>query len=278
MATDLSQASIPAAKYASRLAKQLHGKLELLHIVPPELYIARPAMLSAELQKAELARGKADLHDFASKIPELRTCRHHEIVLCGATAEAIVETAEQRGADLLVMGSHGRSGTRKLALGSIAEEVIRRSHRPAIVIGPGCAQAYATQKSVLLAVNLPLRSLRAAQYAFSIARQSGAVMTIAHVLPAESSQADSAIRSNTRRTLLSLVPRDARPSKDIHIEVTHGDVPEEILRIAQERQAGLIVIGPRERAILADHAPGAVLSKIIRKAKCPVLAITPHIC
>lgn len=66
-------------------------------------------------------------------------------------------------------------------------------------------------------------------------------------------------------------------SKDIHIEVTHGDVAEEILRIAHERKAGLIVIGPREHAVLA-HAPGAVLSKVIRKARCPVLAVTTHIC
>lgn len=66
-------------------------------------------------------------------------------------------------------------------------------------------------------------------------------------------------------------------SKDIDIEVTHGDAAEEILRIAHERKAGLIVIGPREHAVLA-RAPGAVLSKVIRKARCPVLAVTTHIC
>jgi nucleotide-binding universal stress UspA family protein len=278
MATDFSEQSVLAAKYAARLAKQMGSQLEFVHIVPQELYVARPYMLASDLQKAELERGRSDLHEFAVKIPDVRVLRHKEIVLAGPAAELIVETLEERRADLLVMGSHGRSGVRRFAVGSIAEKVIRHVHRPVLVIGPNCARRYAWLKSVLLAADLPVGSLRAAQYAVSIARQSGADVTITHVLPERPGPIDPAVERTTLRALLSLVPHDAQLSKHVHFRVARGDTAQTILRIAKDCNAGLIVTGPKKCSVLADHAPGAVLSKLIAHAVCPVLAVPPHLC
>lgn len=278
IATDFSEQSILAAKYAARLAKQWGSQLDFVHIVPLELYIARPYMLAADLQKAEIARGRSDLHEFASRIPEVRISRHKEIVLAGPTVELIIEIAEQRCADLLVMGSHGRSGVKKLALGSIAEKVIRHLHRPVLVVGPHCARRYSWLKSVLLAVDLPANSLRAAQYAVSIARQSDAALTIAHVLSEQSGRPDPGVEQRTLRGLLSLVPHEAQSSKFVHFQVARGNTPEAILRIAKECNAGLIVTGPKEHSVFGDHAPGAILGKLIGHAQCPVLAVPPHLC
>lgn len=277
MATDFSEQSMLAAKYAARLAKQMGSQLDFVHVVPQELYVARPYMLAAELQKAECARGRSDLHEFATKVPEVRVLRHKEVVLCGPTAESIIKIAEERRADLLVMGSHGRSGVKKLALGSIAEKVIRHLHRPVLVIGPNCSHRYSWLKSVLLATDISVDSLRAAQYAVSIARQSGADITITHVLPEQSGDTNRTIEQWILRELLSLVPHDAHFSKFVHFQVVRGDTAAAILRIAKDCNAGLIVTGPKESSIFADHAPGTILSKLIGHAQCPVLAVPPHL-
>jgi nucleotide-binding universal stress UspA family protein len=276
MATDFSEQSKVAAKYAARLARQMGSQLEFLHIVPEEFYVASPYMLAADLQKAERARGRAELREFTKKVPEARILRHKEIVLPGPVAELIVQTAEERAVDLLVLGSHGRSGVKKLALGSIAEKVIRHLHRPVLVTGPQCARQYADLKSVLLAVDIPMSSLRAAQYAVSIARQSVATLTVAHIFPKQSGAIDPDALQNTWLGLHALVPSGTEYAKRVQLKAVKENAAKGILRIAKRCKAGLIVTSPKERSALADHAPGALLSELIRHAQCPILAVPAH--
>ena len=182
-ATDLSGQATLALKFGARLAKKLNCRLHVLYTVMPQLYVADTAILSAELQKIEIERGEKQLHQHLSRIPEVRTIRHEEIALCGHAAEAIAATIEAKGIDLVVMGSHGRSGFGKIALGSVAESVIRRTHCPALVVGPQCARRFDAFKSIVLATNLPAGSLRAAQYAMSLTKETGATLAVVHVVP-----------------------------------------------------------------------------------------------
>lgn len=273
-AIDFSESSMWAAKYAAGLAKLLHSRLGLLHVVPMELYTARPTLLAADLERFELERGRDELHDFASKIPEVRIFRHEEIVLCGPTFEMINRTADLQKADLIVMGSHGRSGASKLALGSIAETVIRHQHRPVLVTGPHCVRRYTSLKSIVLAVDLPVTSLRAVQYATSLARQSGAKLAVVHVVP---EHADELSDEKIIHELQMLMPYDAEFAKHISYKVLRGNVSEQILHVAQSRNAGVIVLGAKEQPMV-NHAPWTTLSQVIRDAGCPVLAVQPHLC
>jgi len=274
-AIDFSEPSTWAAKYAAGLAKQLHSRLSLLHIVPMEAYTARPTLLAADLERFELERGRDELRDFAAKIPEVRIFRHEEIVLCGPTIETIDKVAELQKADLIVMGSHGRSGVSRLALGSIAETVIRHQHRPVLVTGPQCMRRYTPLKSIVLAVDLPATSLRAVQYATSIARQSGAMLAVVHVVP--ESAANIMDDEKIRHNLQMLVPHDPDFAKRVSYRVLHGEASEKILNAARSRNAGILVLGAKERP-MAGHAPWTTLSHIIREATCPVLAVQPHLC
>jgi nucleotide-binding universal stress UspA family protein len=276
-AIDFSEQSIWAAKYAARLAKQLDSRLILLHVVLPELYMTRPALLAADLAKLELERGRNDLHEFASKIPEVRIMRHEESVLCGPAAEMIQEAAEVNKADLLIMGSHARSGVSKLALGSVAENVIRHQHRPVLVVGPQSTRRYLPLKSIILATDLRATSLRAAQYATSITHQSGATLTITHVVPKHAGNLSAHAEKHIRRDLHMLIPHDQELAKHAYFKILRGDVSEEILRCAKIRSAGLIIIGAKDRSVIADHAPQTTLSSLIREARCPILAVPPHL-
>ncbi len=264
---------------ARRLAKQLHCRLHVLHTVKPGLYVADTAILSAELLRIEVERGEKELNEYASRIPEVRTVRHEEIALCGPTIDEISAVTEMKGIDLLVMGSHGRGGLKKMVLGSVAEAAIRRVHCPVLVVGPRCVRRFAPLKSMVFATTLRADSLRSAQYAMSIARQTDAALVVVHVVPEHiggSVKPNMELESRVAKELRRLIPHDPELERHVHFEIEAGNTAKEILRIAKHSKAGLIVMGVREHSALADRNPWATLSAVIRDSACPVLAVQSH--
>jgi nucleotide-binding universal stress UspA family protein len=279
-ATDFSEQATTALKLAARIAKLFHSKLQVVYAAMPEFYLGDTTMLSAELQKIEIERGQQRLHEYTAKIPEVRTALHEEIVLCGTPSEVITALVETEEIDLLVMGTHGRHSVGKMLMGSVAESVIRRTHCPVLVTGPQCKVHSQPLKSILLATDLLAVSLRAAQYATSLTRQFGGTLTVAHVLPEHDKKAKTSSEAEenlARKHLHELEPSNPEFRKHVHIRVRSGETAQEILRIANDGKADLIVMGAHERAVLADRAPWATLSLVIRESACPVLAVQPHI-
>lgn len=276
-ATDFSDQATTALKIAARMAKLFHSRLHVVYAVTPEFYIADTTMLSSELQKIDAERGQQQLHEYTRRIPEVRTLLHEEIALCGAPTDVIAALVETAGIDLLVMGSHGRGSPGKMLLGSVAESVVRRTHCPVLVTGPHCKAHSEPLKSIVLATDLPATSLRAAQYATSLIRQFGSTLTVVHVIPNQATVSDAAEKRLARQDLREFAPRDPELMKHVHLQVRSGNASEEILHIAKHNKADLIVMGAHEHTALADHAPWATLSQVIREAACPVLAVQPHI-
>ena len=279
-ATDLSSQATLALKFGARLAKKLNCRFHVLYTVMPQLYVADTAVLSAELQKIEIERGETQLHQHLSRIPEVRTIRHEEIALCGPAAEAIAATIEAKGIDLVVMGSHGRSGFGKIALGSVAESVIRSTHCPALVVGPHCARRFDAFKSIVFATNLPAGSLRAAQYAMSLTKETGATLTVVHVVPGRMPGRERSVvnvEEHALEELHQLAPNDPELRRHVHFEVGAGEPAEAIVSVAKRREASLIVMGAKEHSMIAEHAPWATLSAAIRESRCPVLVVQPHL-
>jgi len=279
-ATDLSEQARLGLKFGARLAKQLHSRFHVLYTVMPQLYVADTAVLSAELQKIEVERGEKRLHQHLSRIPEVRIIKHEEIAMCGPAPEAIAAIVDVKGIDLVVMGSHGRSGLGKIALGSVAEAVIRSTHCPALVVGPHCTRRFDPLKSMILATTLPAGSLRAAQYAMSLAKETGATLTVVHVVP-DRVQTMGVFGVNVKERALGdlrqLMPNDPELRKRVNFEVVCGEPAEEIVAAARRLKASLVVMGVKEHSIMAEHAPWTKLSAVIREAPCPVLAIQPHL-
>ncbi|HTD56986.1 MAG TPA: universal stress protein [Silvibacterium sp.] len=276
-ATDLSERATSALKIAARMAKQFRSTLHVVHAVTPEFYMADATMLSSELQKIDVERCQRELHEYTRRIPEVRATLHEETAICGAPTDVITSVVEAAGIDLLVMGSHGRGPVGKLVLGSVAEAVIRRTHCPVLVVGPHCGGRLYPLRSIVLGMDLPAASLRAAQYATSLARQFGSTLMVVRVLAQHSRPISGAVEERfAKEDLRELAPGDPELRKHIHFQIRSGEAAEEILRIAAESKANLIVMGAREHSTLADHAPWATLSRVIRGAHCPVLAVQPH--
>jgi nucleotide-binding universal stress UspA family protein len=98
---------------------------------------------------------------------------------------AILDTAEQEKADLIVMGTHGRSGLSRLMLGSVAERVLRETHVPVLTVrqsdGSSLSAAKGTQE-ILCLVNYTKLSRTALEYAVTLAACSGATVRVVHVV------------------------------------------------------------------------------------------------
>jgi nucleotide-binding universal stress UspA family protein len=135
-ATDLSDASRPAFEEAVRIARESRAELFLVHVLA-----ARPSpTIDPLLAPPPRAPSRADPDQGRLKAwtEEGERLASGAVVTCvelsGAPAEEIVRLTQEFGFDLLVMGTHGRSGVRHLALGSVAEAVIRAAPCPVLVI------------------------------------------------------------------------------------------------------------------------------------------------
>ena len=128
--TDFSRPSERALEYARDLANQFGASLHLLHVVNRPLLaegLAAEAYVSERFE-SDMVRGtEARLRRLA---PEAVSAD----VVFGYPAKAIVEWASRSGADLIVMGSHGRAGVAHLMLGSVAEAVVRTARCPVLTV------------------------------------------------------------------------------------------------------------------------------------------------
>ena len=275
LATDFSEQATEAATVAAALTKTFDGRLYIVHAVPLQIYAADSTPV---LQDIEVENGQKAMDAYVTKTPQLRSIKHEQIVVSATPTDAIARVVEERKIGLVVVGSHGRSGVKKVVLGSVAESAVRHLHCPVLVVGPHCEQIHGALKSVVFAADLLYSSLRPAQYAASIARQAGSSLTIAHVFPASDPRSsNAAFREQATRTLRQLAPEDLYLEKRTHIETAVGAPADELLAIAARAKADLIVMGVHEHGVLADHAPWATISQVVRMARCPILAVQAHI-
>ncbi len=137
IATDGSQYSLTAASEAIGLAKRNSSMLTVIAVVPSEL--ATPADVDFSIAQREHIAEK-EMHEAEKNAKAVKEAALKEdvsvraFILSGKPADAIIETATERKADLIVLGSHGRTGLEKLLMGSVAERVIVLSSCPVLVV------------------------------------------------------------------------------------------------------------------------------------------------
>jgi nucleotide-binding universal stress UspA family protein len=275
--TDLSAASTMAIKLAARFAMQFHAKLYTLHSIMPEADTMGVGEGFPPLEQVSVKNARADFRRYAMHIPELVTVKHEEMVVLGSPKSAIQAAVEKNSIDLLVVGSHGRHGIAKVAVGSVAEWAMNHIHCPVLVVGPRCNKTLRAISSILFASDLTLEGLRSAQYASSIAQDCNATITLMHVLSeAKTPEHGADARRTTISRLRELIPADAHEWCIPQFETETGGVAAAVLRSARTKKANLIILGARDKPVLADHAPWTTVSAIIRGAHCPVMVVPAH--
>jgi nucleotide-binding universal stress UspA family protein len=133
IAVDSERAAAHAAQVGAELASLLGAQVALIHSVAiPVSYASDDAAATEELIARSIQEGERLLRSFHQRLT--LPAATLDYVECGQPAARIVEIAKRWPADLIVIGSHGRSGVQRMLLGSVAEEVMRHASSPVLIV------------------------------------------------------------------------------------------------------------------------------------------------
>jgi nucleotide-binding universal stress UspA family protein len=286
--TDFSEASEAALPFASAIARRYGAKVLVCHVLMVPAEVPNLASISLfEYEPTELPTAAFDAWEQGIRDGIQRV----EAQLSGLPCEALVERdvdvwpAVERilgewEIGLIVLGTHGRTGAQRLLLGSVAEEIFRRSPVPVLTIGPSVrmgAHSDAQFHRVLFATDFTSESLAAASYAFSFAEENQAKLILLHVIRHLNRQAESTAgkgsAAEAMQMLHDLIPEEAELWCRPHAIVEYGKPAEQILECARQFNADLLVLGVRsvDHLAAATHLKRAIAHNVVAHAPCPVL-------
>ena len=286
---DFSDISQHALDHAAAIARWYEARLTLLYVFPNFPVVDIPSLVLGEPDRERLMAG---LRGMAAAVPQ-QVSMDFRIEEAAYTHEAIVAQIGATHADLLVLGTHGRSGFQRLFLGSVTEKVIRKAPCPTLVVPPRIADVPAGSpiqfRRIVCPVDFSESSLEALAYAINLAQEADAQLTLLHVVeflpvlseapmpPSDLSHIREGIAADARRKLQSLIPDSAHTYCTVETAVVEGRAYREILHQATERQADLIVMGVHGRHALDQFVFGSTTHHVIRASACPVLIVrSPH--
>ena len=191
----------------------------------------------------------------------------------GDVTNVLREFVEKYEADLVVVGTSCRAGMRKVFLGSVAEEIIRDTPCPVLTVGAKAAGMTTPDiQSILCAIDFSQESLQASEYAFFLAQEHKAQLTLLHVV-GDSMDPTSPVVQLTSQALRERISLNAALFHKPEIAISGGPVADRILEFAAERSANLIVMGVRGVGAFASQASrfGSIAHEVISRSPCPVL-------
>jgi nucleotide-binding universal stress UspA family protein len=276
--TDYSEAAAHALDCAVAIAGWYKARVRVLNVCG-----GAPTDADTLRLRQEVARARASAEAAAASL-ELGFAE-------GDATRSILIEAERLPADLLVMGTHGASGFKRFILGSVTEKVLRQASAPVLTVPPSAGtQTNLPFRRVLCGLDFSACSLRALEYARSLADESDGCLILAHALewpwdeppapafdelPAAERAALCAFRrrreqeASERLAALAAIGDGRR----IVQRVVHGKAYAAMLRLAAEEHADVIVLGVGGRSSADRALFGSTTNHVVRRATCPVLTI-----
>jgi nucleotide-binding universal stress UspA family protein len=278
---DFSDASNHAIEHAAAIAGYYGAGITALHLISPVEPWLEDAVDTLRQKTREFFTPHA-----ACRLPV------DVIVDVAEPVAGILTRAASLPADLIVMGTHGLSGFKHFAMGSVAEDVLRKAPCPVLAVPP---RAHMPSRlpfhRVLCAVDASDASLCAAQAAASLAHECGASLTLLHViewpwpeppapksedLPPEQALALASFRRDAEaraRRYLAAVVSTLTVKHTVVTSIAHGTPHEQILDAITRENIDVVVIGVAGRSALALTLLGSTANRVLRAAPCPVLTV-----
>jgi nucleotide-binding universal stress UspA family protein len=274
-ATDLDVSANRALPFAVALADRYGAKLYAAHVVPQQAYaFAHPESVRRILNEAQDYAAYA-LGQLIGPIKR-RGRRCEALVGNGDVAEVLIEFVQGHSADLVVVGTSSRAGLGKVLLGSVAEQVIRRAPCPVLTVGPRVmTEAYAGIQSIVSATDFSPGSMRAVEFAVSLAHKYESHLTLVHVVEGVLRESPHLAIRLTEKHLREMVSSEAELKYQPEVVVELGPVADRILRVSNELLADIIVMGVRGAGAFAQMAShfGSIAHRVVSLANCPVLTV-----
>jgi nucleotide-binding universal stress UspA family protein len=281
--TDFSEPSEVAFPFAAGVARGHGSKVYALNVLIPTPYVYTTPDLTELGIEAEEETALAEMKKIESQLAGLS----HEVCVERAAGvwEPVESAIRDHAIDLIVLGTHGRTGAQKFLLGSVAEEIFRRSPVPVLTIGPRVrrgAHNGARFHRVLFATDFSPEAAAAAPYAISLAQKSDGRLILLHVVRKIGARTDSELGpveisvAEAIHNLYEIHPQDAGIESPPEVAVEFGDPAGRIVEAAKARGADIIVLGVRDaagRLGAATHLERSTAHKVVARATCPVLTV-----
>jgi nucleotide-binding universal stress UspA family protein len=292
-ATDFSTVSEAALPYVTALSLRYGSTVHVAHVLPDAVVLRPgapdPAIMGSIYEQVH-SSAQEKIQQLANR---LRGYPHKTYVRHGEVLDVIAEIIREQGIDLLVLGTHGRTGLGKLIMGSVAEQLFRKTGCPVLTVGPRVAAATKVPESrrnqeprptqirfrqILYATDLKPESAQSASYAVSLAREFQARLTMVHVIDSfgEELHEHPGPIDIALRKLEELVPDREGLRYQPTFVAEFGKPAERILQTADEYEADLIVLGARPASDhwgAATHLGRSTAHAVVVGANCPVLTL-----
>ncbi len=292
-ATDFSEASEAALPYAAAFSAHFGSQLHLTHVLP-DVKLLRPGAPDPAVFGPIYEDAHSNAQDKMKRLSRrVKDLPHHTYLRHGEIPLIVSAMVQELSIDLVIAGTHGRTGLGRLIMGSVAEEILRQAACPVLTVGPNvvgasvrnlgrferdATPAPAKIRDVLYATDFRQQSNHAAVLAASLAATFGATLGLLHVVEDYGdhlSEEPGPVEASLKK-LRDLLPEGARLDPQPEFLAQFGVPAESILQTAAERESGLIVLGARPangHLKAATHLGAAVAHRIIVGANCPVLTV-----
>jgi nucleotide-binding universal stress UspA family protein len=291
---DLSEFSRQALKRAGAIAADHGAALTVVHIIPLPAPVFTPgvewnAPIALALRPEQRNRLLQSVHEFVSSTVPADVPVDSDVIDAPSIPGEILAQATRVKADLIVMGTHGRGGFQRLVFGSVTEKVMRTAAPPVMTVGLTDIETTATTSGafsrIICAVDFSDCSVAALRYALALAEGANAQLTAVNVLewmpvgydplvgPTDLTGFHASVQRSASEQLHRIVA--GLPVENVRVEATirSGRPYHEILQLATDQQAELIVLGIHGRNAIDRMLFGSTAEPVVRRASCPVLTV-----
>jgi nucleotide-binding universal stress UspA family protein len=271
--TDFSELSTYALEHARELASSCGARLLVMHA---DLFLPPPYFTAFQMEELNEAlsrsREGADLHlgDYVKKHVGETGPKVECEVIEAPPIPAILESAEKNNVDLIVMGTHGRSGLSRVMLGSVTERILRETNWPVMTVRRKQGAGYHpfAVRQILCPVNFTEVARQALDYAVHLADCFVAQLTVLSVEESGMGTVEEQMES-----FCDAVPEDLRSKCSMKQLMRKGNAAEEIVGEAKALGSDLIVLGAQHKRFADSTVIGTTSVRVTRHAPCPVLTL-----
>lgn len=279
--TDFSDEAQEAFVYAKHFAKTFNAKLIALHVVSdfsPTLY-SMTAVIKSELTK-RLTSMKKDAERKLTALQKKQRFEFKSIVLEGNASKRIIETAEKKKVDMIIMGKRGTSAIEKLFIGSVANQVLRNSTVPILLTKKRTGKP--AFKKILVPTDFSKQEEVERDFAWKLAKGLDSDITLLHVLELHDYEFSPRVLDDMFDSVLKRLKRrktsekeDIRVTEDVYraINASLG-----VVDYADTQKFDMIVISTCVHSKLERFFLGSTTEKVISYSNIPIFAIPPAHC
>ena len=289
-ATDFSDFSNHTISYGVALAKEFEAKLFVSHVID-----LSSVAIYGEFQLDPVGQQNRIMEDADAQLKELtgdQPISWEPLITVGKPADEISRAVEEKGIDLVITATRGRSGLKRIILGSVTERLMRTLTCPLLVLNNpehkfvGAADQVIKIEKILVGCDFSPDSGQAFNHALSLAQEFQAELHLAHVieLPTQpdlhkedtpiSEEIQQDYRNLLTRKLKEMVPAEARYWCTPQTSLLEGQPYEEIVTYAESKDIDMIVLGVRGHGLVKTLFLGSTTDRVVRRSPCPVLSVS----